>query len=322
MRHELREPRERALVAVRSGRGTRPRWRAHGATAAGHGTGTRPRSAPERRRHPRRRCRAPRLREPGAAGCRAGRFRRRAGHPDRLVRQVGDRQHEAPRERGQPAPRRRNQSGLGRLHGLRQAAGGAGEDQGPPGARASGAWGRGRSTRVPPRTAGRQARALKSERRISLSERKHPTMDLLTTAKNIADRVETESFKQNVPVAVTIIDNNGNVVLTHRMTGAPACSLELAERKAYTSALVGMRTADLVPLVQPGAALYPLLAVSGGRYSAMGGGVPLTSDGEVIAGVGVSGGTTEQDIAIVEAAMGYLVATEPVAAAASVDRAC
>jgi uncharacterized protein GlcG (DUF336 family) len=35
----------------------------------------------------------------------------------------------------------------------------------------------------------------------------------------------------------------------------------------------------------------------------MGGGVPLTSDGQVIAGVGVSGGTTEQDIAIIEAAI-------------------
>ena len=64
-----------------------------------------------------------------------------------------------------------------------------------------------------------------------------------------------------------------------------------------------MRTADLAPLVQPGAELYPLLAVSGGRYSAMGGGVPLTNEGQVIAGVGVSGGTTEQDIAIVETAM-------------------
>jgi uncharacterized protein GlcG (DUF336 family) len=129
-------------------------------------------------------------------------------------------------------------------------------------------------------------------------------MDLLTTAKKIADRVEAESLKQDVPVAVTVIDIHGNVVLTHRMTGAPAFSLELAERKAYTSALIGIRTADLVPLVQPGAELYPLLAVSGGRYSAMGGGVPLTSDeGEAIGGAGVSGGTTEQDIAIVEAAI-------------------
>jgi uncharacterized protein GlcG (DUF336 family) len=119
----------------------------------------------------------------------------------------------------------------------------------------------------------------------------------------VADRVEAESLKQSVPVAVTVIDIHGNVVLTHRMTGAPAFSLELAERKAYTSALVGIRTADLVPLVQPGADLYPLLAVSGGRYSAMGGGVPLTHEDQVIAGVGVSGGTTEQDVAIVEAAM-------------------
>jgi uncharacterized protein GlcG (DUF336 family) len=128
-------------------------------------------------------------------------------------------------------------------------------------------------------------------------------MDLLTAAKKIADRVEAESVKQNVPVAVTVIDIHGNVVLIHRMTGAPAFSLDLSERKAYTSALVGMRTADLVPLVQPGGDLYPLLAVAGGRYSAMGGGVPVTSEGRVIAGVGVSGGSTEQDIAIVEAAM-------------------
>jgi uncharacterized protein GlcG (DUF336 family) len=128
-------------------------------------------------------------------------------------------------------------------------------------------------------------------------------MDLLTTAKEIADRAEAESARQGVPVAVTVIDIHGNVVLTHRMTGAPAFSLDLSERKAYTSALVGMPTADLVPLVQPGAELYPLLAVSGGRYSAMGGGMPLTSEGQVIAGVGVSGGTTDQDVAVVEAAM-------------------
>ena len=128
-------------------------------------------------------------------------------------------------------------------------------------------------------------------------------MDLLKIAKNIAERVEAESIKTKVPVAVTVIDVHGNVVLQHRMTGAPLFSLELSERKAYTSALVRMRTADLVPLVQPGAPLFPLLMVSGGRYSAMGGGVPLSNEGEVIAGLGVSGGTTEQDIAIVEAAM-------------------
>src|SRR3954453_20577368 len=63
-------------------------------------------------------------------------------------------------------------------------------------------------------------------------------MNLLTIAKEIADRVEAESLEQNVPVAVTVIDVHGNVVPTHRMTAVPAFSLELAERKAYTSALV------------------------------------------------------------------------------------
>jgi uncharacterized protein GlcG (DUF336 family) len=128
-------------------------------------------------------------------------------------------------------------------------------------------------------------------------------MDLLNLAKKVADRVEAESVKNKVPVAVCVIDIHGNVVLKHRMTGAPAFSLELSERKAYTSALVRVRTADLVPLIQPGQALYPLLMVAGGRYSAMGGGVPLTSEGQVVGGVGVSGGTTEEDIAIVEAAL-------------------
>jgi uncharacterized protein GlcG (DUF336 family) len=128
-------------------------------------------------------------------------------------------------------------------------------------------------------------------------------MDLLTIAKNVAERAEAESIKRKVPIAVCVIDVHGNVVLQHRMTGAPAFSLELSERKAYTSALVRMRTADLVPMVQPGQPLFPLIMVSGGRYSAMGGGVPLTTEGEVVAGVGVSGGTTEEDIAIAEAAL-------------------
>jgi uncharacterized protein GlcG (DUF336 family) len=58
-------------------------------------------------------------------------------------------------------------------------------------------------------------------------------MDLLTTAMNIADRVEAESFKQNVPVAVTVIDIHGNVVLTHPHARSACVSLELPERKAY-----------------------------------------------------------------------------------------
>ena len=128
-------------------------------------------------------------------------------------------------------------------------------------------------------------------------------MDLLAFAKNIADRVEAQSTRAQVPVAVCVIDIHGNVVLKHRMSGAPAFSIELSERKAYTSALVGLRTTDLFPLVQPGQELFPLMGLSGGRFCSMGGGAPLTSEGQLVAGVGVSGGTVEQDVNILESAL-------------------
>jgi len=128
-------------------------------------------------------------------------------------------------------------------------------------------------------------------------------MDLLTFAKNIADRVEAQSARAKVPVAVCVMDIHGNIILKHRMSGAPAFSIELSERKAYTSALVGLRTADLSPLVQPGQELFPLMGLSGGRFCSMGGGAPLTSEGQLVAGVGVSGGSVEQDVGILESAL-------------------
>jgi uncharacterized protein GlcG (DUF336 family) len=140
-------------------------------------------------------------------------------------------------------------------------------------------------------------------------------MDLLASAKNIADHVEAQSLRAKAPVAVSVVDVHGNIVLKHRMSGAPAFSIELSERKAYTSALVGLRTADLSPLVQPGQELFPLMGLSGGRFFSMGGGAPLMSDGQLVAGVGVSGGTVEQDVNILESALREAVA--PALAAAS-----
>ena len=45
----------------------------------------------------------------------------------------------------------------------------------------------------------------------------------------------------------------------------------------------------------------------------MGGGAPLSSGGQLVAGVGVSGGTVEQDVAILEAALPEPAATRKIA---------
>ena len=47
---------------------------------------------------------------------------------------------------------------------------------------------------------------------------------------------------------------------------------------------------------------FPLMAQGG--YCAMGGGARLTCEVQVIAGVGVSGGSVDQDVAILEAGLG------------------
>ena len=128
-------------------------------------------------------------------------------------------------------------------------------------------------------------------------------MDLLSFAKDVAARVEAAATAAGVPVTACVVDVHGNLVLLHRMQGAGLFAVEIAQRKAYTSALVGQRTGDLGPMTLPGQPLYPLLMMSGGRFTSMGGGVPLQQDGHVVAGVGVSGGTVDQDVAIVEAAL-------------------
>ena len=129
-------------------------------------------------------------------------------------------------------------------------------------------------------------------------------MSLLSLAKDIAERVEKEAARVKVPVGVCVVDIHGNVVLKHRMDGAPAFAIGLSERKAYTSALVGIKTGDLFAMVQPGQPLFALMSQS--SYCAMGGGAPLSKDGSVVAGVGLSGGSVDQDVGILEAALSQL----------------
>jgi uncharacterized protein GlcG (DUF336 family) len=131
-------------------------------------------------------------------------------------------------------------------------------------------------------------------------------MDVLKASKDFAAFAEEEARARNLAVTVCVIDCHGNVVLKQRMTDAPLHSLELSERKAYTAALTRLRTAELMLLVQPGQPLYTLTSAAGGRFVALGGGIPLDDNGVVVAGLAVSGGTLEEDVAVAEAAFDRL----------------
>ena len=96
-------------------------------------------------------------------------------------------------------------------------------------------------------------------------------------------------------VSVAVVDAGGHLVAFTRMDGAEIAGPTLARDKAYTAVAHRAATADLGPLVADGGELVGMYAADGGRYVAFAGGVPLWSRGRVVGGVGVSGGTAEQD---------------------------
>jgi uncharacterized protein GlcG (DUF336 family) len=132
-------------------------------------------------------------------------------------------------------------------------------------------------------------------------------MDLLTLAQIVAIRIRAQATQAGVPVAISVIDGQGHMVLQHRMDGAPLHAIAVSERKAYTSALVGRRTSDLGQVAEPGHPDYAPVAVGGGRYCVVAGGFPLRDGGTLVGGVGVSGGTAAEDVAFVEAALRGLI---------------
>ncbi|HMY98351.1 MAG TPA: heme-binding protein [Burkholderiaceae bacterium] len=103
---------------------------------------------------------------------------------------------------------------------------------------------------------------------------------------------KAEALGIRINVAVT--DASGTLMAFLRMPGAFLHSIDIAIDKAYTAASFGF------PTSQWGAALADDELLRAGlnarpRLVLFGGGLPVVEDGERIGGIGVSGGSAEQD---------------------------
>jgi uncharacterized protein GlcG (DUF336 family) len=90
------------------------------------------------------------------------------------------------------------------------------------------------------------------------------------------------------------------------MDGAEIAGPVLAVDKAYTAVAHQIATSELATMAAPGGELFGLNANGGGRYITFGGGVPVTVDGVVVGGVGVSGGSAAEDEACALTHLGCL----------------
>jgi glc operon protein GlcG len=131
-----------------------------------------------------------------------------------------------------------------------------------------------------------------------------PSVPFLTldAAKRIGAAAEAEARRNGWNVAIAVVDVGGDLVYFQRLDETQPASLEIAMRKARTSAAFKRPTKVFED------------AVAGGRMALLSietiipieGGLPVTVNGRVIGAIGVSGVTAQQDGVIAQAGIAAL----------------
>ncbi len=128
----------------------------------------------------------------------------------------------------------------------------------------------------------------------------------LESAKRLIEKIEKEAVRQGKKAVIAVCGPDGNPIAVHVMDGAFLVSFDVAMKKAYTSVAVKMSTKELSVLAQPGQTFYGVDKMDGGKIVIFGGGVPLKVGDTIIGGLGVSGGTGEEDHALAEYGLSVL----------------
>lgn len=126
---------------------------------------------------------------------------------------------------------------------------------------------------------------------------------LLTLAKRMAAAARVQAAKLEVPIVFAVTDGGGNLVYFERMADSLLASLDIAIDKAYTAVSLRLPTDKVGELAKEDGPLFSLQTTNDGRFVAFGGGFPIVVSGQVIGGVGVSGGSADEDMAIAQAGL-------------------
>jgi uncharacterized protein GlcG (DUF336 family) len=110
-----------------------------------------------------------------------------------------------------------------------------------------------------------------------------------------------EAARMGVPQNIAIVDAAGHLVAFRRMDGAKFTSIEIALAKAFTAAGAQVETGTIARRTLPGEPGFGLQNLHGGRFTTLGGGVPLRVGAGVVGAIGVSSGSTAQDQQVAEA---------------------
>jgi len=129
----------------------------------------------------------------------------------------------------------------------------------------------------------------------------------LNEARKMAAAALKKAAELGVPETVCISDAGGYPLVLERMDGARVTGPQIAWNKAFTAA-GHKRSTHLFNTLPNGPALpgneaFGIQWSFDGKFAIFVGGFPIVVDGEVVGGVGLSGGNGEQDIACGVAAL-------------------
>jgi uncharacterized protein GlcG (DUF336 family) len=116
----------------------------------------------------------------------------------------------------------------------------------------------------------------------------------LARAQRAVDAGLAWAREHDALMTFVVMDVTGTVCAAARMDGSRTITYEIAVAKANTAREFQASTAELAGRVKPENKIA--IGQLATRIAFLGGGVPILSDGAVAGGIGVSGGTEDQDV--------------------------
>ena len=123
----------------------------------------------------------------------------------------------------------------------------------------------------------------------------------LADARRIIAAAEKKAEDLGQPMNIAVVDAGGNLLAFERMENAWLGSIDISQKKAWTSRAFDITTKDLGENSQSGNQFFGIHASNDGKVMIFAGGIPLKQDGKVVGAIGVSGGSGVQDHAVAEA---------------------
>ena len=130
----------------------------------------------------------------------------------------------------------------------------------------------------------------------------------IAEAKVLIEGAVQKSDQMGIPMCIAVCDESGHLIAFDRMDGGKVSSISIAMDKAFTAATARKPTHVYNQLCQSGQPTFGIHITNGGHFSIIGGGMPVTVNGEIVGGIGISSGTAGEDVQVAEAALAHFLA--------------